>query len=304
MVLTGFNDRLLKLLQNSILNSNMISEKSSQSNLKDVKYIVAIAAGKGGVGKSSVAVNLALALAQMGHQVGVLDADIYGPSVRQMLPLESAPRQNSLHAERIVPASSLGLKMISMAYFHEEAAVVRAPIANGIITQFLTLVDWGSLDYLLIDFPPGTGDIQLTLMQQGSLSGAVMVTTPQEVALLDVNKSMQMFEQLQIPLIGLIENMSYFQDPTTHQHHYPFGKDGGSRLASQFGIPLLGKIPLDPQISQCGDQSKSLFEKSPPCPAAIVFLQIAELLKQHLFSLGESEGSYLRNFELIWQRNA
>lgn len=194
-----------------------------------VQRIIAIAAGKGGVGKSTVAVNLALALRSLGQRVGIFDADIYGPSVRRMLPEESPPSQQ---ADRLIPAICYGgVRMMSMAYFRKEkeAAVVRAPIANGIIMQFIEKISWGDLDYLLIDFPPGTGDIQLTLSQRANLMGALMVTTPQEIALMDVRKAMHMFEQVQVPILGIVENMSYYQPAVDDAPVYIFGKGGGGK---------------------------------------------------------------------------
>ena len=183
-------------------------------NLAGVRRVVAVAAGKGGVGKSTLALNLALNLSKKGWRVGLMDADLYGPSLRKMLPEEVPPSQHPQVQDRIIPAQSGGIKMISMAYFIADGdpASVRAPIANGIIKQFIHLVEWGDLDFLLIDFPPGTGDIQLTLMQEGCLSGAIVVTTPQEIALLDVTKAVAMFRHMQVPLIGLVENMSHYLD--------------------------------------------------------------------------------------------
>src|ERR1700733_7400327 len=194
------------------------------------KKAIAIAAGKGGVGKSTVTVNLALALKQKGYRVGVLDADVYGPSLRRMLPEDKLPQQIG---ERFIPAQSMGIQVISLAYFRREneAAAVRAPIANAIVTQFIEQVEWEELDYLLVDFPPGTGDIQLTLGQKASLSGAILVTTPQEVALLDVRKAMHLFHQLHIPILGVLENMSYYYNSAIGEKVYLFGKDGGRRLA-------------------------------------------------------------------------
>lgn len=211
------------------------SEFSTIKNLNRSKIILGLAAGKGGVGKSTATVNLGLALVKLGYSVGLLDADIYGPSLCKMLPIEELPKQNELDPERIIPGSSLGLKVISMAHFRADAAVVRAPIANGFITQFLQLVDWDPLDFLLIDFPPGTGDIQLTLMQQGALSGAVIVTTPQEVALIDVFKTIRMFEQLSVPIIGVIENMSFF---TRRCNPSPFWKRRRAKVSSSMSSSL------------------------------------------------------------------
>ncbi|MCE2982643.1 MAG: P-loop NTPase [Parachlamydia sp.] len=218
---------------------------------------IAIAAGKGGVGKSTITVQLAHALKRLGYAVGVLDADVYGPSIRKMLPEDQMPRQTG---ELIEPALCSGIKMISVAYFNkeQEGAAVRAPIANSLIQRFLNGVNWGPLDFLLIDFPPGTGDIQITLSQKAQLTGAIMVTTPQEVALMDVKKAMHLFEIVNIPILGILENMAGFYS----QEGEPipiFGKGGGGRLAAEKGVPLLGEIPLDPSLCACSDLGKSLF---------------------------------------------
>lgn len=229
--------------------------------LASVKHIIGVAAGKGGVGKSTVTVNLALSLQKLGLSVGILDGDIYGPSLRKMLKEDHLPTQKG---EIITPALCAGIKMISMAYFRKagEAAAVRAPIANAVITQFLKQVTWGALDYLLIDFPPGTGDVQLTLCQQANLSGAIMVTTPQEVAVLDVRKAIDMFSQVKVPVIGVIENMSYYQSQPFEEKKYLFGKGGGERLARESGVPFLGMVPIDPEISRSGDNGLSLFDQT------------------------------------------
>lgn len=221
-----------------------------------VKTVLAVAAGKGGVGKSSVAVNLALALKNRGFKVGLLDADVYGPSLQQMLPKGLEPAENLENPDKLLPGMTLGMPFISVAHFKKEASIVRAPIANQIIVQFLNAVEWGELDFLIIDFPPGTGDIQLTLMQKGQISGAVVVTTPQVVATLDVRKAIQLFLKMKIPILGVIENMSYFGDLKVT----PFGSGGGLSLAEEFNVPLLGQIPIDPAISAAGDKGESLFE--------------------------------------------
>lgn len=254
--------------------------------------ILAIAAGKGGVGKSTVTVNLALALKQLGFRIGILDSDIYGPSLRKMLPEEKLPSQQG---DRITPALCYGMKMISMAYFRKanEAAVIRAPVANSLVTQFIRNVEWGELDYLLIDFPPGTGDVQLTLSQQADISGAILVTTPQEVALLDVRKALHMFVQVNIPILGIVENMSYYQPAPHEPPIYLFGKEGGKRLAAEAGVPFLGAIPVDPLISQSGDEGSGLPKNS---PAAKAFLELAERVIQE-------EPSILPLIEKLWQKS-
>jgi ATP-binding protein involved in chromosome partitioning len=264
--------------------------------------IIAIAAGKGGVGKSSVTVNLALALQKLGFKVGVMDTDIYGPSIRKMLPEDQLPMQRG---DTIIPALCQGIRMISMAYFRKdnEAVVVRAPIANGLVTQFIRNVSWGDLDYLLIDFPPGTGDIQLTLSQQANLTGAIMVTTPQEVAVMDVRKAMHLFEQVKVPIIGIVENMSYYYHKKTDEMVYLFGKGGGERLARASGVPFLGSIPIDPQLCQCGDSGQSIFSADNPEVHSItsVFMKVAAQLSDSLTTMKTQDGDHLEHFELEWK---
>ncbi|NGX47262.1 MAG: Iron-sulfur cluster carrier protein [Chlamydiae bacterium] len=250
----------------------VLQDSKKESQQSKIRSILAIAAGKGGVGKSSVAVNLALALKSQGFKVGLLDADIYGPSLEQMLPKGIAPAENPEDLERLLPALAFGIPFISIAHFKKKASIVRAPIANQIIQQFLTIIDWGELDYLLIDFPPGTGDIQLTLMQKAKISAAVVVTTPQVVATLDVSKAVQLFQKMEIPVLGVIENMSYLM--LGEEKIFPFGSGGGEALAKEFSFPILGQIPIDPKISEMGDHGESLFEKAPDSPGAKAFFAI------------------------------
>ena len=272
--------------------------QKGDDQIKEVrpKYIIAIAAGKGGVGKSSVTTYLAHALRQEGHSVGVLDADIYGPSIRQMLPEDKLPSQKG---DKLVPAVSQGICTLSMAYFRKEneAAAVRAPIANSVITQFVEGVDWGPLDYLLIDFPPGTGDIQLTLAQKAHLSGALMVTTPQNVALLDVRKAMNLFNQVNVPVLGIIENMSYYYHAKTDEKIAIFGEGGGQRLASECGLPYFGGIPIDPTLCECGDRGLPL----PDGKTAGAFLALADQLDKHVKQLHAKRAGALSSFELNWK---
>lgn len=266
-------------------------ETKPPSPLDEVRHIIAVAAGKGGVGKSSLTVNLALALQKLGYRVGILDADLYGPSLQQMLPLERPPKQQG---SSIFPALAHGMPLISMAYFRKEgeATAVRAPIANGIIQQFLRDVVWGSLDYLLIDCPPGTGDIQLTLAQKANLTGAIVVTTPQKVALLDVQKAIHLFKQVQVPILGIVENMSGLKQ-ADGSLIYPFGKGGGKALADQFQVPFLGEIPLDPAICAANDNGTSLLATD--SPTADVFLHVAQELAQLTKAAPATAG-----FELKW----
>jgi ATP-binding protein involved in chromosome partitioning len=287
----------------------MFPSKKEKSQLQNniprpsgVEKIIAIAAGKGGVGKSSVAVNLALALQSLGKRVGVFDADIYGPSVRRMLPEERPPSQQG---DRLIPAICYGgIRMMSMAYFRseKEAAAVRAPIANGIIQQFIQKVEWGNLDYLLIDFPPGTGDIQLTLSQHAHLFGALMVTTPQEVALMDVRKAMHLFQQVQVPLLGIVENMSYYLHETTREKLYLFGKEGGRKLAEAARVPFLGEIPIDPEICRCGDSGRPLISNEEnPSAGRDAFLALGQAFLEEVNSMEVSSSDHLQNFDLTWK---
>lgn len=266
-----------------------------------IAHVVAIAAGKGGVGKSTVTVNLALALKQAGYSVGIMDMDIYGPSVRRMLPEDEMPSQNG---DKIVPANCGGIRMISMAYFRkkDEAAAVRAPIANGLVGQFINQIEWGVLDFLLIDFPPGTGDIQLTLSQQANLCGAVMVTTPQEVAVMDVRKAVNLFEHMNVPVIGVVENMSFYHLPGTTEKVYLFGRGGGERLAHEIGVPFLGAIPIDAEVCRCCDEGMSLFSDGGGSTSAkLAFAEVAEAFIAHVTALKRLSQECLSTFELSWK---
>jgi ATP-binding protein involved in chromosome partitioning len=236
------------------------NRKDARLILADVKNIIAVVSGKGGVGKSTVAANLALAFAQGGAKVGLMDADIYGPSVPIMFGVRGErPRMKDVNGKgMIVPLERYGIKILSIGLLVDEkqAIVWRGPMASSAIRQFVTDVDWGELDYLVIDMPPGTGDIHLTLMQTVPVTGAVIVTTPQDVALADAKKGIAMFGQAQInvPIIGLVENMSYFTpEELPNNKYYIFGKEGGKRLADEYDIPFLGQIPLVQSIREGGD---------------------------------------------------
>ena len=220
-----------------------------------VKNIIAVGSGKGGVGKSTVAVNLAITLSRLGHAVGLMDADVYGPNVPLMMGIQQTP-----HAigQRIQPLESHGVKLMSMAFLNpgDKPLVWRGPMLNSVIQQFLRNVDWGELDYLVIDLPPGTGDVQLTLIQTTPLTGAVIVTTPSDVALEDARKAVNMFEQVREKVLGIVENMSYLEH--NGEKLYVFGKGGGARTAAKMGVPLLAEIPLDPATREGGDSGKPI----------------------------------------------
>jgi ATP-binding protein involved in chromosome partitioning len=247
-------------------------------------------------------VNLALALKEKGYRVGVMDTDLYGPSVRKMLPEDRMPSQKG---EVIEPALCRGIKMISIAYFRkeQEATAVRAPIANGLIAHFIKNVAWGELDFLLIDFPPGTGDIQLTLGQKANLTAALMVTTPQEVAVLDVKKAMYLFEQVKVPILGIVENMSGYFPANGEEPVYLFGRGGGEKLARESGFPFLGTIPLDPLVCACGDKGESLFALDPSAEKAVTqsFIKLAHQVDMHAQALKSALGSSLSPIELVWK---
>ncbi len=231
-----------------------------------VKNLVAVASGKGGVGKTTVAVNLAIALKNMGHAVGLLDADVYGPNVPVMLGTNEQPR--AVDERTIIPVEAYGLKMISMGLLNpgDKPLVWRGPMLHSVIQQFLRSTQWGELDYLIVDLPPGTGDVQLTLIQSVSVSGAVVVTTPSIVALADVRKAIEMFRQVNVEILGVVENMSYFNCPHCNGRIDVFGHGEGQHMAKTFGVPFLGEIEIDPQIRIGGDTGKpvaSLGEDAP-----------------------------------------
>jgi ATP-binding protein involved in chromosome partitioning len=246
--------------------------------IPDVKNIIAVASGKGGVGKTTIAVNLALALARSGAKVGLLDADIYGPSVPLMLGAEADPQ---VLKNKIQPPNVEGIKVISMGFFYEQsqqAGIYRGPIVSGIIKQFLTDVDWGSLDYLIIDLPPGTGDAPLTMAQTIPVTGIIIVTTPQDVAMNVAVKALGMFSKLNVPIVGVIENMSYLQCPHCSEHINVFGKGGGQKISEKFGIPFLGEIPLSPQIMEGSDKGKPVIVSDPDSIQANALTKVAKTI--------------------------
>jgi ATP-binding protein involved in chromosome partitioning len=246
------------------------------SALPGVRDIIAVGSAKGGVGKSTVAANLALALARLGQRVGLLDADVYGPSLPIMFGIGGRPQVTD--AKRIVPIERYGLRLMSIGFFLDESSPViwRGPLVMGLVRQFLKDVEWGDLDLLVVDMPPGTGDAQLTLVQQVPLSGAIMVTTPQEVATLDVQRGIAMFEQVKTPVLGIIENMSVYECPRCGTQDAVFGSGGGARIAQQFGVPLLGQIPLVPDVRAGGDAGTPIVVDQPEHAVSRSFARIAQ----------------------------
>ncbi len=230
--------------------------QAQRQGIPGVKHIIAVASGKGGVGKSTVASNLAIALKNSGASVGLCDCDLYGPSVPLMFGSDEQPLATS--DNRIIPIEAHGVRMISMGFLLQDDSpvIVRGPLATKYTQQFLRQVEWGELDYLVLDLPPGTGDIQLTIVQTVALDGAVIVTTPQEVALIDARKGTAMFAKVNVPILGLIENMSWFDCPSDNERYYIFGQDGGQKEADRLGVELLGQIPIDIATREGGDQGK------------------------------------------------
>ncbi len=253
-----------------------LGEQTGRVRLEGTKYIVAVASGKGGVGKSTVAANLACALAQLGLSVGLLDADIYGPSIPMMFGTADE-RPKSAGGQNFYPIEKYGVKLISIGYFLGEKAPViwRGPMVMGAVRQFLKDTLWGTQDFLIVDLPPGTGDAQLTLAQQVAIDGVLIVTTPQDVAVLDAMRAVKMFRQVHCPLLGVVENMSHFECPDCGERDELFGRGGGDTIAMQEGIGVLGRIPIYPELRGAGDDGMPLVIKSPAHPASAAFLELA-----------------------------
>jgi ATP-binding protein involved in chromosome partitioning len=253
--------------------------------LDGVKYRIAVASGKGGVGKSTVSTNLALSLRALGYTVGLLDADIYGPSQQMMLGLTGRPQIDEVD-EKIIPMERHGIKAMSLGLITspDEPVIWRGPMVMKAIDQFLTDVKWGTLDFLVIDLPPGTGDAQLTLTQKAGLTGAVVVTTPQDVALIDARKGLAMFRKVNVPVLGIIENMSYFICRHCGEREEIFGHGGGQKTATMLGVPFLGEVPLDPRVVVGGDTGQPIVISDPDAPAAKAFRELAKSVVDQLES--------------------
>jgi ATP-binding protein involved in chromosome partitioning len=275
------------------------------TGLGAVKAIVAVAAGKGGVGKSTTAVNLALSLKSLGHKVGLLDADVYGPSIPLMT---GVGMPTELDANQLVkPPEAYGLKVISVGMFasaQDSANILRGPMAGNVVKQLLNHIAWGDLDYLIIDYPPGTGDIQLTISQSVSITGAVMVTTPQNVAMIDVKKAASMFGTLKVPIIGVIETMSWFICDGCDKRHDVFGAGGGETVAKQFAVPLLGQIPFEATVMTGCEQGKPVVVEHPESQAAKAYLQAARGVVEETRSImaTSQHQQALGSFTLVWQK--
>jgi ATP-binding protein involved in chromosome partitioning len=258
--------------------------------MNQIKHIIAIASGKGGVGKSTTAVNLALALKATGARVGLLDADIYGPSQQMMLGISPDTRPEQQGGQYLLPVMAYGLKTMSMGYLVTDRTpmVWRGPMAGGALAQMLEQTLWGELDYLVIDMPPGTGDIQLTLSQKAKVSGAVIVTTPQDIALLDARKGIEMFRKVDVPVLGIIENMSvHICSACGHREHI-FGEHGGERIAQDYGVPLLASLPLTLSIREQTDAGRPAVIAEPDSAVTLIYLEAAAAVRKALEKQGDN----------------
>ena len=256
-----------------------------------VQHMIAVASGKGGVGKSTVAVNLSVALARQGHAVGLVDTDIYGPSVPTMFGIENQkPRINE--KRKILPLEKHGVKLLSMGFMVDpaEAVIWRGPMVSSAVRQFLSDTEWGTLDYLILDLPPGTGDIQLTIVQTVALTGAIIVSTPQKVALADARKGVSMFNNVNVPVLGIVENMAYFTPPDLpDRKYYLFGEGGARHLADEIGVPLLGEIPLEQILRETGDAGIPVMVAYPESASARAFEETAANVVAHLAQRNATE---------------
>ena len=284
------------------LASNIASSAVSPGKMSvpGVKNILAVASGKGGVGKSTVAVNIALALSSEGADVGILDADIYGPSQPLMLGIPNE-RPHADEKNRIYPLEAHGVRVMSMGFLVEEDSPViwRGPMVMKALTQFLSETVWGDLDYLILDLPPGTGDAQLTIVQQVSLAGAVIVSTPQDIALLDARKGLQMFRKTDVPILGIIENMSYYECPSCNHRENIFDTGGGERAAEKYEVPFLGSIPLDVKVRLGGDQGSPIVASENQNPVAQAFKEAARNVALQIAIVNSSAPTSVPELKII-----
>jgi ATP-binding protein involved in chromosome partitioning len=282
---TDLKDVELKIEPRALNEISAHKDPKKDAVLPGVKNTIAVASGKGGVGKSTVAVNLSVALAKDGAKVGLIDADVYGPSIPLMLGLTEKPKvYQSENSVKMLPLEKYGVKLMSIGLLVDENSPViwRGPMASGAVKQFMSDVDWGELDYLIFDLPPGTGDIQLTLVQTIPLTGAVVVTTPQEVSLIDARKAFKMFERVNVPVLGVVENMSYFVAPDTGKKYDIFGIGGGLKMSEQYNAFFLGGIPIDPRVREGGDKGVPIVYDIPDSEHSKIMMEIAGKLREQV----------------------
>ena len=289
--------------QGRVGDENAATKAPQNSHIGEVAHVVAVASGKGGVGKSTVTANLAMALSLSGARVGILDADIYGPSMGLMFGIDKAPVVHDDNTISPVEAKG-GISIVSMCMFadSDKATIWRGPMVSQMIQHFIHHVRWGKLDYLLVDFPPGTGDIQLTLTQNCPMAGAVVVTTPQEVALADCRKGIAMFDSVGVPVIGVVENRSYFICDGCGKRHNIFPAGGGERIAQKWGVPLIGKIPMEPAVAGCGDEGAPAVLRYPNSESAKVFMQTADTVVRALAVFDVEGDGVLKNFNYEFEQ--
>jgi ATP-binding protein involved in chromosome partitioning len=276
LALEGVSDVSVTMTANTRQAARPAGDGQTTVSLPGVRNIIAVASGKGGVGKSTTAINLALTLRNEGAKIGILDADVYGPSLSLLTGVHGRP--DTTPERKIMPLIGQDMKLMSMAFFmNDDSPVIwRGPMVHGLIKQFLTDVEWGELDYLIVDMPPGTGDAALTLTQMAPLSGAVIVTTANDLSLIDARKGLQMFEKVGVPILGIVENMSFFTPPDLPDRKYHlFGQGGGERVAKELGVDFLGEVPIDPRIAEDGDVGKPIVVSQPDSPSSVAFAQIA-----------------------------
>jgi ATP-binding protein involved in chromosome partitioning len=278
------NDAKPQIKGNLMTTAQATSNPTGDLGMAHLGQIIAVASGKGGVGKSTVSTNLALALAAQGAVVGLVDADLYGPSVPGMLGIETGKAPTMSPAGKVIPAIAHGIKVMSMGMLTDDdkPAILRGPMVTKYLRMFILEVEWGKLDYLILDLPPGTGDTQLTLAQAFPLTGAVVVSTPQDVSLKIARRGIRMMEQVKVPILGIVENMSGFTCPTCHEVTHIFHQGGGAKIAESLDVPFLGAIPLDPAIVDCGDEGRPLVIAHPDAPASAVYREIAATLSGRL----------------------
>ena len=277
---TGIESVQVEMTAQVTASKPIIGDKGA---IPGVKNVLAVSSGKGGVGKSTVAVNLACALQQTGARVGVLDADVYGPNVPLMLGLNKQG-QPEIRDKKIVPFQEFDLQIMSMAMLvaEDQPVIWRGPMLHSAVRQFLFDVEWDNLDYLVVDLPPGTGDAQLSLSQQAHVMGSLIVTTPQEVSVLDVKKAIRMFQTVNVPILGVVENMAWFTPPGSTERHLLFGEGGGARIEREFGVPMLGQLPIDIAVREGGDTGRPVVHAAPESEVAIALHELAGRVAQRV----------------------
>ena len=303
LALEGVDEVAVTMTANTRQAARSGAAGSQMASLPGVRNIIAVASGKGGVGKSTTAINLALTLLARGARVGVLDADVYGPSLALLTGARGRP--DTTPDRKIIPLHAQGLKLMSMAFFMTDDSPViwRGPMVHGLIKQFLTDVQWGELDYLVVDMPPGTGDAALTLTQMAPLSGAVIVTTANDLSLIDARKALQMFDKVGVPILGIVENMSYFTPPELpDRKYYLFGQGGGERVARELGVEFLGEVPIDPRIATDGDVGKPIVVGQPDSASAEAFRDIAGQVARKVAKLA-IQSPPIADANIVWVKH-